>query len=196
MNIGIDIDGVLTNLENYIATIGKKFTILNNLGFDDKMSQNSIYGFLKKEDSHAFWDKHWFDYAKNIPARPNCSQIINKLKQEGNNIIIITARTYDSQIIKYGIKKQKEMEQEIINWLQNNNINYDKLIFSDINKLKNCIDNNIDIMIEDSISNIEQLKKHMKIICFNAKYNKVYKDRNLLRVDNWENIYQLISNNQ
>ena len=27
MNIGIDIDGVLTDLENYIKTVGKKYMI-------------------------------------------------------------------------------------------------------------------------------------------------------------------------
>ena len=50
MNIGIDIDGVLTDLENYIKTVGKKYMIENNLGFDDTMNTNSICGFLSKED--------------------------------------------------------------------------------------------------------------------------------------------------
>lgn len=31
MNIGIDIDGVLTNLENYISTVGKRYMLQNNL---------------------------------------------------------------------------------------------------------------------------------------------------------------------
>lgn len=171
MNIGIDIDGVLTDLENYIKTVGKKYMIENNLGFDDTMNTNSICGFLSKEDSHQFWDTHWEKYATSIKVRENASNIIEKLKNDGNKIIIITARTYDSQIVKRGIKRQKNMEKLIIKWLDKNNIMYDKIVFSNLNKLKACLNNKIDIMIEDSISNIEQLKNHMKLLCFDAKYN-------------------------
>ena len=168
MNIGIDIDGVLTDLESYIETDGKKYMIENNLGFDDTMNTNTIYVFLSKEDSHKFWD-------------------------DGNKIIIITARTYDSQIIKGGIKRQQNMEELIIKWLDKNNIKYDKIVFSNLNKLKDCLNNKIDIMIEDSVSNIEQLKNHMKILCFNAKYNHSYANSQIYRVYDWDDVYSIIS---
>ena len=105
MNIGIDIDGVLTDLENYIGTVGKKYMIENNLDFDDTMNTNTIYGFLSKKDSHRFWNIHWEKYATTIKIRKNASNVIEKLKNDGNKIIIITARTYDSQIIKGGYHK-------------------------------------------------------------------------------------------
>ncbi len=193
MNIGIDIDGVLTNLENYIATIGKKYMIKNNLGFDDTMNKNTIYGFLCKEDSHKFWDAHWENYATTIKMRKKASNIIKKLKKAGNKIIIITARTYDSQIIKGGIKRQKNMEKLIIKWLDKNNIKYDKIVFSNLNKLNDCLDNKIDVMVEDSVSNIEQLKDNMKILCFDAKYNRSYTNSQVDRVYSWDDIYNIIS---
>lgn len=136
MNIGIDINGVLTDLENYIATVGKKYMIENNLGFDDTINTNTIYGFLCKEDSHQFWDTHWEKCATNIKVRKGASNIIKRLKNDGNKIIIITARTYDSQIVKRGINRQKNMEKLIIKWLDKNNIKYDKIVFSKLNKLK------------------------------------------------------------
>ena len=193
MNIGIDIDGVLTDLENYIKTVGKKYMIENNLGFDDTMNTNTIYGFLSKEDSHKFWDTHWEKYATTIKIRKNANNIIEKLKNDGNKIIIITARTYDSQIIKGGIKRQENMEELIIKWLDKNNIKYDKIVFSNLNKLKDCLNNKIDIMIEDSVSNIEQLKNHMKILCFNAKYNHSYANSQIYRVYDWDDVYSIIS---
>lgn len=193
MNIGIDIDGVLTDLENYIKTVGKKYMIENNLGFDDTMNTNSICGFLSKEDSHQFWDTHWEKYATTIKVRENASNIIEKLKNDGNKIIIITARTYDSQIVKRGIKRQKNMEKLIIKWLDKNNIMYDKIVFSNLNKLKACLNNKIDIMIEDSISNIEQLKNHMKLLCFDAKYNHSYTNNQIYRVYKWDDVYNIIS---
>ena len=193
MNIGIDIDGVLTDLENYIKTVGKKYMIENNLGFDDTMNTNSICGFLSKEDSHQFWDTHWEKYATSIKVRENASNIIEKLKNDGNKIIIITARAYDSQIVKRGIKRQKNMEKLIIKWLDKNNIMYDKIVFSNLNKLKACLNNKIDIMIEDSISNIEQLKNHMKLLCFDAKYNHSYTNNQIYRVYKWDDVYNIIS---
>lgn len=193
MNIGIDIDGVLTDLENYIKTVGKKYMIENNLGFDDTMNTNSICGFLSKEDSHQFWDTHWEKYATSIKVRENASNIIEKLKNDGNKIIIITARTYDSQIVKRGIKRQKNMEKLIIKWLDKNNIMYDKIVFSNLNKLKACLNNKIDIMIEDSISNIEQLKNHMKLLCFDAKYNHSYTNNQIYSVYKWDDVYNIIS---
>ncbi len=193
MNIGIDIDGVLTDLENYIGTVGKKYMIENNLDFDDTMNTNTIYGFLSKKDSHRFWNIHWEKYATTIKIRKNASNVIEKLKNDGNKIIIITARTYDSQIIKGGIKRQENMEELIIKWLDKNNIKYDKIVFSNLNKLKNCLDNKIDIMIEDSISNIEQLKDYMKIICFDAKYNQSYDNNKIYRVNNWDDVYNIIN---
>ncbi len=193
MNIGIDIDGVLTNLEDYIETVGKKYMIENNLGFDDTMNTNTIYGFLSKEDSHQFWDMHWEKYATTIKPRKNASKVIKKLKNNENKIIIITARTYDSQIVKHGVKRQKNMEELIIKWLDKNSIKYDKIVFSNLNKLKDCLDNKIDIMIEDSVSNIEQLKDYMKIICFDAKYNRSYTNSQIYRANSWDNIYNIIN---
>lgn len=193
MNIGIDIDGVLTDLENYIETVGKKYMLENKLDFDEEMHTNTIYGFLSKKDSHQFWDKHWEKYATTIKMRKNANSVIKKLKNDGNKIIIITARTYDSQIIKDGIKRQENMKKLIIKWLNKNNIKYDKIVFSNLNKLKDCLDNKIDIMIEDSVSNIEQLKNYMKIICFNAKYNQSYTNNQIYRVNNWNDVYNIIS---
>ncbi len=193
MNIGIDIDGVLTDMENYISVFGKKYAKENNIDFDEKMDNNTIYGFFTKKDNEKFWDRYWEDYAENVEVRTSASEVIKKLRNEGNYIIIITARTYDKPIIKSGKKRQKNMEKLIIKWLNKNNIIYDKLIFSNLNKLNNCLDNHIDIMLEDSISNIEILKDHIKILMFNTQYNKFYQDDKIRKVYNWNDIYNAIN---
>ena len=46
---------------------------------------------------------------------------------------------------------------------EKNNVKYDKLMFK-VEKLQPCIENNIDVMIEDSPSNIEELSKQIKVI--------------------------------
>ena len=55
------------------------------------------------------------------------------------------------------------------------------------------MDNKIDIMIEDSVSNIEQLKDHMEILCFDAKYNQSYVNSQIYRVYNWNDVYDILS---
>ncbi len=48
-------------------------------------------------------------------------------------------------------------------------------------------------MIEDSVSNIEQLKDHMEILCFDAKYNQSYDNSQIYRVYNWNDVYDILS---
>lgn len=55
------------------------------------------------------------------------------------------------------IEAQSKMQDMVKNWFVNNELYYDELIFSTVNKLENCRENNIDIMIEDSPHNIKQL---------------------------------------
>lgn len=53
----------------------------------------------------------------------------------------------------------EENQQIVLNWLKNNNINYDKIIFSPEDKLDICKENKIDLMIEDKVDNINKISK-------------------------------------
>lgn len=193
MNIGIDIDGVLTEMEQYLLTVGLNFASSNHLPFDPSFDRHSACGFLNRNDSRFFWEKYWFDYAFHVSVKPNASLVIKKLHEEGNRIFLITARTYDSQILKYGISKQQEMEQAILLWLEKNDIYYDKIIFSNLNKLPACLENKIDVMIDDAVSNIEQLQGYMDLILFSSKYNVWYQNDAIRRASNWLEVYALVS---
>ena len=75
--------------------------------------------------------------------------------------------------------------------LNNNKINYDKLI-CDFDKAKVCKIEKIDLFIDDSIANCSKVNElGIETIVFNSKSN--IKDKtNLYRVDNWEEIYEKI----
>ena len=79
-------------------------------------------------------------------------------------------------------------------WLKQNKINYDKIIFSPEDKFDTCKDNNIDIMIEDKVDNINKISKILPVICFNASYNKSCIGNNIYRVYTWYDIYYTIIN--
>ena len=48
-------------------------------------------------------------------------------------------------------------------------------------------------MIEDKVANIEKISTRLPVICFNAGYNKKCKGKNIYRVYNWYDIYNLIN---
>ena len=94
MRIGIDIDGVLTDIEKWQLDYGSKF-FYENYGKEiivfDKYETNEIFKVSKEQDDE-FWNKYFKDYSINIETRKFASEVIKKLKEKGNEIYIITAR--------------------------------------------------------------------------------------------------------
>ncbi len=78
----------------------------------------------KAEDE--FWEKYLYEYAKNEPARKFASEVINKLKDEGKEIYIITAR-YLTDMDTNDLKKCESRERgsfEELEILKNNKYNF------------------------------------------------------------------------
>lgn len=190
MRIGIDIDGVLTDIEQWQLDYGSKVVceqyhkgIINSDGYDIK----EIFDVERNLDDE-FWRKYLYDYATNEPARKFSDEVTNKLKEDGNEIYIITARFLTDKNDENG----KKMRDIVINWLKKYNIYYDKIIFSPDEKFDICIENNIDLMIEDKPDNINKISKEIPVICFDARYNKKCKGKNIYRCYSWYDIYSTI----
>ena len=112
---------------------------------------------------------------------------IKKLKDEGNNIYLITSRNFlvsktDTGNGKIDITKK---------WLENNDICYDKLVFSPHDKIPDIKKLNVDIMIEDSPINIESISKIIPVIAFDTRYNKDTKSK--YRCYSWYDIYKTLT---
>ena len=195
MRIGIDIDGVLTNVEQYAWDYLSKYCVENNIEYN---ITDSNYDYCKtfnisEEIEMEFWNKYLEKYSKNEKPRPFVSEIIQKLKEEGHEIYIITARWGTNKDDDAG-EKMREM---VKNWLGENNIIYDKLIFSRASKERKSqeiIENKINLMIEDSPNNINELSKIVPVICYNAEYNKNCIGDKITRCYSWYDIYRKISN--
>ena len=194
MRIGIDIDGVLTDVERWQFDYGSKFyyeryqkEIVDFEGYDT----NQIFNVDDKLDEE-FWREYFKEYSLNVEARKFANEVIDKLKQEGHQIYIITARgsflSHSADVMSI-----EENQQIVLNWLKNNHINYDKIIFSPEDKLDICKENNIDLMIEDKVDNINKISKIIPVICFHAGYNKDCKNSNIIRCYSWYDIYSKIN---
>lgn len=177
MRIGIDIDDTIMDTSDIIIEYANKYNedfpgneeIINNL-------ENIARGVLKTENVRSFFDT----YAEQILSKPkikdNIGKVIENLISKGNKIIFITAR---------GEKIFKNIEKLTKNYLQQNNIRYHKIIFDSYNKVYDCIENKIDIMIDDSENTCEKLlTTEVKPILFNSVCNKG-KEVGCTRVNNW-----------
>lgn len=194
MRIGIDIDGVLTDIEQWQLDYGSKFyfekygkEIQNNEGYET----TDIFKVDSKLDDE-FWTEYFKDYSINVDVRKLASEVIKKLKQDGNEIYIITARgsflSHSANVMLF-----EENKNIVLEWLRKNEIEYDKIIFSPEDKLSICLENNIDVMIEDKVDNINKISTRIPVICFHAGYNKNCIGDNIIRCYSWYDIYSKIS---
>lgn len=190
MRIGIDIDGVLVDLERFVIDYGAKFCKENNLPINIELGSydESKMLNLTEEQTIEFWNKYIIYYASKYQAREFASEIVNKLKEEGHEIYIITARN------DYGVPReyQGKMKEIVSEWLKDNNIGYDKIIYTEGSKLPYCVGNYIEVMIEDSPRNIEELSTKIPVLCFDCKYNEKLERDNVTRVYSWYDVYSKI----
>lgn len=182
MKIGIDIDDTMADTFDYlIPYIAEFFDVDINYLKDNNISYSNLPEEMKKRELE-FAKKYYDKVIPNTPFKSKVAEYINKIKDLGHEIIVITARDKTLYTDEY---------KTTIEELNNNKINYDKLI-CDFDKVKVCKREKINLFIDDSIANCSKVNElGIKTILFNSKSN--IKDKTTLyRVDNWEDIYEEI----
>ena len=191
MNIGIDIDGVLTNDDDYILDFTSKYCYEHDLKWFDNAN---LYEYRKlnwDENTINDYRKEYFlNYIKNEPARKFASEVIKKLRDEENKIFIISARYKTAENGKINNENIRECT---LDWLRKNKIEYDKIIFTKPPKVNEILENKIDIMIEDSPTTINELVKVVKVLYYDTRYNRSIEHENITRVYSWYDIYMKIN---
>ena len=190
MKIGIDIDNVISNFND---------TLLNEYVLHDKELRNS--GIINKNADYI--RKGMFDWnedeeinfyknnieriVKKLGIIEGAKEYIDKLHDDGHIIYIITGRDNGEYTEPYNMTKK---------WLEDNNIYYDNLILTDAYdkhaKTKQCLEHNIDIMIDDSVRICSDcIENGITTILMDTPYNKY---SNIQRVKSWEEFYRYVSN--
>lgn len=178
MIIGIDIDGVLIDDDTYRLDYTAKYCYENNLPEMDRPYEYEIKCTWDIDTLEDYDRKYYLDYIKNAPARAFASEIIKKLHDEGNKIIIITGRDY-------------EYKKETADWLNKNNIVHDELCFA-YPKTETIQERNVDIMIEDCQDLIPDITNVAHVFCYDNRYNINLNCKNMTRVFSWYDIYSKI----
>ncbi len=189
MIIGIDIDNVISNFdERLLEEYLKHDKELNNTGIVNENASNLRYMFdWSKEEEHKFYKENIERIALSLVPIEWAKDVINQLKEDGNYIYIISGRDNGEYTNPFKMTKD---------WLNKYDIKYDKLILTNAydkhQKSVECMNNKIDIMIEDSTSICLDLKKNgIKTLMMNTRFNQ-HNDE-FERVSDWKEIYAIIS---
>ena len=192
MRIGIDIDNVISNfdemlLETYLIHDKE----LRNTGIINPTAKYIRTGMFdwSNEEELSFYKDNIECIAKKLKVKEKAKEYIDRLHNDGHFIYIITGRDNGEYSEPYNMTKK---------WLDENNIYYDNLILTDAYdmhaKSLECLKNDIDIMIDDSVRICSDLiTSGITTILMDTPYNRKI---NIKRVKNWEEFYEFVYSNK
>ncbi len=194
MNIGIDFDGVVFDFE-------KNLTVKAEL-FDYELQQKGLPNGIKNKEKFLFQERYnWNDESKQFFTNnyldkineysdlvTGAKLILEKLKEEKHNLIVISARgEHTPNEIMYADKviEKYKLEFDEINW----NVS---------NKVKMCMEKNIHIMIDDRYKICKEISDiGITAIHFNdLNYAIPENCQNIISVNNWGEVYKEIKKNE
>lgn len=168
MTIGIDIDDTITNTTQTI----KKYLALFDSTYTD-------YRDLPKEKYVKFLTRYHAQIMKTCPLKEYVKEAFAYFKKNHDKIIIITAR--DNKYCKDAMDITKR-------YLKNQNLSYDKIIFSDNQKGKYAFENKIDLFIDDKETVLDDISKYnIKCLRLTNESDSKYKT-----FSNWHDIINYI----
>ena len=185
MVIAIDLDGVVFDSEEYYRTYSQLYDMeyIKN-GVIDKTAMD-VFTRLgwTQDNADAFYEKYTEIVLNSAPVRPGAKYVLEQLKKMGHTLVCITLRGYyrDCEIPL----TEQRLKQE--------NIVFDKIIYSQKNKLIACQAEGVDIIVDDN-HNTMQLLSQNNIKCFHMRGAglKSVEQKNVTYVQNWADVLQEI----
>lgn len=187
MKIGIDLDGVAIDSETTFRTYEEIFDIDilngNNLINREEPKFQARYNWTKEQEKE-FIEKYFLKISKESNLMSGFMATYELLKQQGHEFVVITAR---GGFIK-------EMKDDAIRLLNENNITFDKYYWHIDDKLEICQKENVDIMIDDDWKIIKKLTENkIKTLYFrDTNLMKLEENEYIKEVNNWGDIYRYI----
>lgn len=188
MKIGIDLDGVVFDSEKDFRIYSELYDMLE-LKQNSKKNENEVT-FQKRfdwseQESISFLDKYHELVVQEANYMPGAQMILKTLKEEGHELIIITARGgYSENIITLTEQRLKNDNMDI----------FDKYYFKVNDKAEVCKNENIDLMIDDSNDNCRNTSENkIKTIYLKDAPSYEMEENEYLKVlYNWGEIYRYL----
>lgn len=188
MRIGIDLDGVIFDSEKLYRIYSELYDIQDlkrNSLIDNKQVKFEKRYSWNQDETNGFVKKYHRKITETANFMPGAKEIIPLLKEEGNTLIIITARG----------KVNKDLVPITMQRLKENNLDiFEKYYWGTENKEEICKQEKIDLMIDDSNINCEKLARdHIHTIYLKDAPSFDIEENEYLKVlYNWGEIYRYI----
>ena len=188
MKIGIDIDDTISDTFNALFPYAQKYTI-EVLGRSGKLNQSqavthmytkTMHNWSEEEDNN-FLDMYYEKFVKEVKIKPLAKEYLEKLAKE-NEIYLITARFPG---------RFANIEDLTKEWLKENNVPYNKLVFNAQDKVSIAKKLGLDLFIDDSYTNCKLMAENgIKTLIMDSKVNSSLSINNVTRVYSWPHAYQ------
>ena len=186
MKIGLDLDGVVLDTEKQFRNEAELYDILklNRNSTKDQSAQWAQDRYKWADDEkNEFIEKYLIEGTKKSHIMPGAKEVIELLKKDGHELVVITARGHDIPVMK-------KLAQEM---LEKENITFDKYYWETPEKVETAKKENIDLMVEDSLSNCMKLsKENIKSIYLRYSNMKPANDKNIKECYIWGEVYRYI----
>lgn len=165
MKIGIDIDDTITNTwEVMIPYCSKLYKIDESV----LKKSNPYYQSVKDKVSLAEYCKDILPITEkvvlDIPLKKDVPEVIKRLRAMHHQIIFITSRSSIDMTNPY---------QKTVEYLNNHQIEYDKLIVAKNRKDLTCLEEGIELFIDDSNNHCDRVSNvGIDVLMFETEYNK------------------------
>lgn len=180
LNICIDIDGTITDPYYWLSYANDYFNL--NVT-EDEVTEYAIHKILnvEEDDYLKFYEELKVEIHSKQPLRKDVKEVLDILHKY-NNLYFVTAR-------------EKSLEILTVSYLLGKEIPFDEVfVLGTHNKVPKAIELNCDVFIEDSYENALLLSEYgFKVLLLDTNYNKLPLTSNITRVDNWNEILQIIN---
>lgn len=190
MNIGIDVDGTMTDISGFMLENGTKY-------FGRKASEPAAFDVdemfaCTHEERTGFWKKHLLRYCKKEPIVDGAAETIRKLHEDGHRIYIVTSRVFTTQHGPVGMLFRHMLRR----WLRKRGVVYDDIVFCEDSgeaKLAECRRLSVDLMIDDKPVNLITISREIPVVAHPMPWNKGMMEEGVVMAEDWGDIYDIIS---
>lgn len=185
MVIGIDMDDTICSTNELIIEVADQYDkeVLGGTGVKDINAYEftEMMGWEKEMKGKFFADR--LEYIMdNAPIKEGAREVINRLHDNGWKVLIISFRK--DKYLSNPFKLTKD-------WLDRNDIHYDKIFVNTGTKTDECVENNVTLFIDDKESHCEDVSTAgIDVLLFTNAYN--HDEKRFNRVDNWYQIEDYI----
>lgn len=194
MKIGVDTDGVLTDMASFAYDQGKK-RFKREPKYPDKYTGPEMFDFKMKHHP-LFCLETFFKYAIKIPPREHSRDVLNLLDTLGHELYSITSRLF---VVRKNIAGWLS-RRFLYKWYKKNRLFFKDIILCEDKiaveeKLNACLRLGVELMIDDRPEIAQRLSENgIKVLLFDAPYNREVEGKNIVRVFSWNEIADYIVN--